>query len=162
ETRRYRKRGGETFFGIGFMGMVVPGTDVAPGAGMTFRWSFETADFGVLGDLRFAGGSPGDDSAAFFSAGVGGRWFLVDTNWSPYLGVGLGFTALDVQERGEFNGGLSGLGAWGEVGVEFLRFYETRLSVDLRLEAPLFELENEAETRRRYYLPVTFGVTYSF
>lgn len=163
ETRQYRKMGGETFFGLGFMGLAVPGTDVVPGAGILLRWSFETQDFGVVGDLRLVGGSPGDDTAVLFGAGVGGRWFLSNGNWSPFLGAGLGWLVLDVDAPGHFNGGQNGLGTWVEVGVETLRFYETRLSLDLRVELPFYELEHHFNSSdRSYYVPITFGVSYSF
>jgi hypothetical protein len=170
ETRKYRKKGGESFFGLGFMGIGVPGTDVVPGGGLILRWSFETVDFGVLGDLRVVGGSHGDDSALLFSAGVGGRWFLSESNWSPFLGLGVGWTGLNLDHAKEnFKGSQLGMGGWLEFGVEALRFYESRLSLDLRAELPFFELDHETwdwedgpKSRRKYYVPLTFAVVYSF
>jgi len=167
ETRRYRKRDGESFFGLGFMAMGVPGTDVIGAGGFLARWAFETEDFGVLTDLRVGGGGAGDDSATFFSLGVGGRWFLTDGNVSPFLGVGLGWTALGVEEHAGFDGDEGGAGAWVELGFEALRFYETRLSVDLRAELPFFELDDDSfwskdPGRRSYYVPITLGVSYLF
>lgn len=75
EARKYRKRGGESFFGLGFMGMGVPGTDVMPGGGIVLRWSFETVDFGVLGDLRMAGGAPPTTPPACSPPASGGGGF---------------------------------------------------------------------------------------
>ena len=166
ETRKHRKRDGESFFGLGFMAMGVPGTDVLGAAGLLARWSFETEDFGVLTDLRLGGGGAGDDSANFFSLGVGGRWFLGPGNVSPFLGVGVGWMAVEV-DHSAFKGDQSGAGAWVELGVEALRFYESRLSVDLRAELPFFELHDDGfwddEPRSSsYYVPVTLGVTYYF
>ncbi len=154
ETRQFRKKDGETLVGLGFLGIAIPGTDVVPGGGFTFRTMYETVDFAVLGDLRLVGGSPSDDSAVFFGLGVGARWFLSDQNWSPFLGAGMGWTALSVDVPGP-NGSGTGLGAWAEVGIEALRFYESRLSIDARVELPMYELE-----RAGYYVPITFGATY--
>lgn len=166
EVRVRRKKEGEHFFGLGLMGMAVPGTDMVAGGGLILRWSFETTGFGVLADLRFAGGSPADDDASLFSIGVGGRWFTGHGNWSPFLGAGLAFSQFQVNERGVFHGSQGGLGAWAEVGVEVLRLYESRLSLELRAEPVFYELELEGlrddRAPRKYYLPVTFGLTYLF
>lgn len=163
ETRELRKKGGETFFGLGLMGMAVPGTDMVPGGGLIIRWSFETTGFGVLADLRFAGGSPADDQASWVAIGVGGRWFLSPGNWSPFLGTGLSFGNLHVKEKGVFAGSQEGLGTWLELGIEVLRLYESRMSFEVRAEPVFFELlDDQFEKASKYYLPLTFGLTYMF
>lgn len=166
EVRQRKKKDGEHFFGIGLMGLAVPGTDMVAGGGLILRWSFETTRLGVVADLRFAGGSPADDEASFVSIGVGGRWFASSGSWSPFLGTGLSFSGFDVREKGEFSGGQSGLGAWVEIGAEILRLYDSRLSLELRAEPVFYELQAswkglEADGRK-YYLPLTFGLTYMF
>lgn len=163
ETRSQRKKDGELFFGLGLMGMAVPGTDMVPGGGLILRWSFETTDLGVLFDFRFAGGNPRQDSASMVVLGVGGRWFLGPGNWSPFLGTGLWFGNLQVREIDEFDGEKAGLGGWLEAGIEVLRLYESRLSFELRAEPAFFELsDNWFPKKSRYYFPTTFGITYMF
>lgn len=158
EVRPVRKKDGEALFGMGFVGLAVTGTDVVPGAGFTLRTAYETTDFSVFGDLRLAGGSPRDDTATYFSLGVGGRFFLTDRDWSPFFGVGMGWSALSVRTD-RFDGSNTGLATWGEIGVEALRFYETRLSIDLRAEMPLYELDEDGGPTA-YHVPIAFGVTY--
>lgn len=164
EIRERRKKDGEHFFGLGLMGLAVPGTDMVAGGGLIIRWSFETTGLGILADLRFAGGSPSDDEATMVAIGVGGRWFLSPGSWSPFLGTGLWFGEFNVHEKGEFHGDQSGLGTWLEVGFEVLRLYDSRLSFELRAEPVFYELRSSGmEGRnRRYYLPLTFGLTYMF
>src|SRR5690606_9971082 len=64
DHRPREKEGGDHFFGLGLMGLAVPGTDLYAGAGFILRWTFETPDFGVVSDFRFGGGSPGEDTAS--------------------------------------------------------------------------------------------------
>nr|PZM92347.1 MAG: hypothetical protein DIU72_06860 [Pseudomonadota bacterium] len=170
EVRTQRKKDGEHLFGLGLLTISVPGTDVFAGGGLALRWAFETPNLGVLADLRFAGGSPADDDAGMFGIGVGGRWFTSPGSWSPFVGAGLQYTVLSVTERGKFSGSQNGMGAWLEIGVELLRLYESRLSFELRAEPAFFELEedddwfeeDDRDPRRRYYVPITFGITYLF
>jgi len=165
EVRQKKKKDGEHFFGLGLLTVSVPDTDVFAGGGLVLRWAFETPRLGVLADLRFAGGSPRDDEASTVSFGVGGRWFTSAGSWSPFLGLGLQFTGVDVKEKGVFSGSQSGMGAWLEVGFELLRLYESRLGLELRAEPAFFELERSQGTEgpsRKYYLPITFGITYLF
>ncbi|WP_373047071.1 hypothetical protein [Vulgatibacter sp.] len=156
ETRRYQKKFGESFFGLGLVGIAVPGTNVVPGAGFLLRWGFESEDFAALSDLRFAAGSNDGDEAAFFAFGVGGRWFFLPTNVTPFLGGGVGWSAFEVED-GDYNGSKTGLGAFVEVGIEALRLYESRLSLDVRAELPFYDLPGD-----KYYVPLTVGASYYF
>lgn len=159
ETRRPRKLGGETFWGLGILGFGVTGTDIYTAPGMLIRTGYETESFGILGDLRFGAGSPADDTAAFFNIGIGGRWFTTSTNWSPFLGVGLSWMSMGV-ESGRFDGTRSGLASWVEFGIEGLRFYDSRLSIDLRVDVPFFELESDFPKEERYRMPISLAVGY--
>src|SRR5690606_37857712 len=170
EVRTQRKKDGEHLFGLGLLTISVPGTDVFAGGGLALRWAFETPNLGVLADLGFAGGSPADDDAGMFGIGVGGRWLTSPGRWSPFVGAGLQHTVRSGRERGKFSGSQNGMGAWLEIGVELLRLYESRLSFELRAEPAFFKLEedddwfeeDDRDPRRRYYVPITFGITYLF
>jgi len=176
ETREYKKMGGETLWGIGFSGIAVPGSDVFPGIGLVFRGAFETQDFSVLGDLRITGGDKTGvpDRATLFSANINGRYFFLNGGWTPYVGGGLGWSALDLRV-GEFESSDSGMAGNVEVGFEFLRFYKSRLHVDARVDLPFFQLQQPEGTtwdwrtgedrvttkaQKKYFTPITFGITY--
>lgn len=175
EARQYQKKGGESLWGLGFAGIAVPGAEVFPGFGLVLRGAFETEDFGVVGDLRFAGGSPSGtvDEAHLFTASINGRYFFLNGGWTPYFGVGLGWSALTVT-TGDFSQDEAGMGANVELGFEFLRLYKSRLSFDFRVDLPFFELRERSwsewsewdgeeihhEGKKRYVTPLTFGVTY--
>lgn len=167
ETRKYHKKYGEFFFDLGIVGLAVPGTDVVGGAGITFGGSFETEDFAVLADLRISGGTPSGDSAMFSSIGVGGRYYFTESNWAPFVTGGLAFTHLEVEKKmkyegddweewGHDNDDKSGLGSWVGVGIQALRHYRSRLTLDLRAELPFFEVGD------KYYVPITVALTYGW
>lgn len=167
ETRKYHKKYGEFFFDLGIVGLAVPGTDVVGGAGITFGGSFETEDFAVLADLRFSGGTPSDDSAMFSSIGVGGRYYFTESNWAPFLTGGLAFTHLEVEKKvkleddewdewGHDSSDKGGLGAWVGIGIQALRHYRSRLTLDIRAELPFFEVGE------KYYVPITAALTYGW
>src|SRR5690606_24816467 len=126
-------------WGFGVAGVAVPGTDSFPGIGFIVRGAFETEDFGVLAEFRGGGGSPEDDTVGFATLTIGGRYFFMPTDWAPYGGAGLGWSSLSVDEDG-FDGSKNGLGGYLEFGVEALRFYRSRLDVNLRAELPFFEV----------------------
>lgn len=160
-------RQGKFFFNFGIVGMALPRTDVIGAAGLSFGGAFETEDFAVLSDLHFTVGQPSDDEALFTSFGVGGRYYLGGGNWSPFFTGGFAFNALSVgvkrkkdfgwgSEEGLDNHSQSGLGAWAGLGIQALRHYESRLTVDLRAGLPFFEVGD------KYYVPITLGVTYAW
>ena len=49
----------------------------------------------------------------------------------------------------------SGLGMYGVVGIEFLRFSQNRLKLELRLDRPFFNLPSQD------IMPITFGISFS-
>ncbi|HEY0841140.1 MAG TPA: hypothetical protein VGD74_13210 [Vulgatibacter sp.] len=161
ETRQYQKKGGETLWGLGFTGIAVPDSKVFPGFGLVFRGAFETEDFGIVGDLRLTGASPSgrDDAVVLFTASINGRYFLLSGGWSPFIGAGLGWTAAELTGE-EFSVNETGMGANVEAGLEFLRFYKSRLSVDFRVDLPFFDLSDFSGSNKRYVTPLTFGLTY--
>lgn len=162
ETRRYGKKYGEFFFDFGILGLAVPNTDVIGAAGFTFGGAFETEDFAVLSDFRFAGGEPSDDEASFVAVGVGGRYYLSESNWAPFLTGGLTFTSVSVSRAGKSDDDWgeshqqSGLGSWVGIGVQALRHYRSRLTLDVRADLPFFELGGE------HFVPITVGLTYGW
>jgi hypothetical protein len=172
ETRGYAKKAGETLFAIGVLGYMLPNTTWA-GYGAFARLYYEVERYAVGIDLRLGTSSSRDGDSSLVGISVGGRYFLNDQDIAPFLGGGAGILWLGqkhnyptpagnsyepydgrVQLRG------SGLAAYAEAGVEFLRMHSSRLDALLRAEAPFFDLEGSG--RHRYTLPISLQLSYSF
>lgn len=115
----------------------------------------------------------------FYSTSVGGRYFFMEQNVSPYVGGGLGmmFTKYETTIKTPnspdnaleaiaviFTAGQSlwdydvhteetaGIGTYGVLGIEFLRFSRGRLKIELRVDRPFFKLPS------RDVMPITVGI----
>lgn len=96
-------------------------------------------------------------------------------------GAGLSYlyTNVDHQEATDspFSGDQSGIGAYGEAGVEILRMHGTHLRFGLRVDLPFYAIKNASylyspgpngssayrQTRgSMYYAPFTLGASISF
>ena len=119
----------------------------------------------------------GGDSFSFFAWSIGGRYFFNKRNMSPYVGGGLAIVAVNydtqvtdtVEYRRHWYGDEwesrpygytdsaddTGLGIYGVVGIEMLRLTQSRLNLELRLDRPLFTLDNGD------IMPITFGISFS-
>lgn len=177
ETRSYRKRGGETYFGAGILGLAVPAVGAYTGAGIELPAFYETPSFAVGGALRVSlTGGDDEKRATFGSLSAGGRAFLTDGDISPYVGGGFAFGWIHLVEgdgsmRG-FDGSAEGFGAFGEAGVEMLRLHKTRFLIGARVDLPFYAAKQTAygswsasggqstETSRRYAIPITLNVTF--
>jgi len=165
ETRKYEKTPGEFFWGIGIVGLTIPGVDAVMQPGMDLRAFYERPRYSVGTNIRVAGGSGETDDAFFIGWGMGGRYFFSEKNNSFFAGGGVSWTTLSVSQgnwsSGEhFNGHESGFGAYAEIGMEFLRFHSSRMSIDLRVDAPMFSLKDNGQSK--YFLPITLGVQYAW
>ena len=178
EARVLNKMTGESLWHIGFLGLYVPGTDIFGAAALEFGWSYEAPSYAVGTQFRFRYQEEEDlfeaegDLFSFFSWSIGGRYFLNKKNISPYVGGGLALigvnfeTKTGVRKESDWLGweewvdeydseGANGLGAYGTVGIEFLRLSRSRLNLELRVERPFFNLPS------RDVMPITLGVFYS-
>lgn len=129
-----------------------------------------------------AGGNQSErkDSFHFYSASIGGRYFFMKQNVSPYMGGGLGmmftkykttiktpnspdnaleaiaiiFTAgQSLWDYNIYSEETDGIGAYGVLGIEFLRFSRGRLNLELRVDRPFFKLPTQD------VMPITLGIT---
>ena len=129
----------------------------------------ETAETEVQGS--------GDDSFSFFAWSIGGRYFFNKRNISPYVGGGLAIVAVSYDTQVTSNVKYrrywisdewdsrsydyidsdddTGLGIYGIIGIEVLRLTQSRLKLELRLDRPLFTLDNGD------IMPITFGISFS-
>jgi hypothetical protein len=79
----------------------------------------------------------------FFMAELNGRYFFTNTDASPYIGGGMAWDYLNLTLPGTFSGQNTGLGVFGEAGVEVLRTYHTHLSFGVRVDLPFFSLSQD-------------------
>ncbi|MBN1944809.1 MAG: hypothetical protein JW797_03995 [Bradymonadales bacterium] len=177
ETRQPGEMPGDTYWGIGIVGLGMVGTDIFGAPGVVFRFFYEATRYAVGSDILFAGGSPsGDDNGIFFSWGVGGRYFFNRGNIGIFAGGGFAWDTLatyrggDEEYEDQWEGVDTGVGFYGEGGVEFFRMYGSRLLVMLRVDVPFFSLEEERYLSEsditlkdsNYVLPISLSVTYAW
>jgi hypothetical protein len=139
-----KKGGGSVHFSLGVVGELPPlDQGFGPAPGLSLRVHYETKSWEIGGDIRFGNGQVSDSSpeVGFFMAELGGRYFFNETDVTPFLGAGIGWDYLNLKIPSlGFQGDNSGLGAFAEAGVEFLRTYHTHLSVGFRLDLPFFSI----------------------
>lgn len=176
ETRQYQKKHGEFFWSLGIAGGYALNADSGIVPGLAFGGFYETSRVAIGVDLRFVAGKDDGAGTAAMSFGVGARWFLTDTDFSPFVGGGLSF--LTISTDGTDDGGdyeelsKTGLGAKVELGVEALRLHESRLIAALQVDVPFFELERDdygwdpdpptTEPESTYVVPVVVSMAYAW
>jgi hypothetical protein len=175
ETRVYPKKYGETLFAFGLLGYALPDKTVG-GYGVFGRLYYEAERYAVGLDLRLGTSGDSNGDSSLIGVSVGARYFLNAEDISPFVGGGVGILWLrqkgnyastptstsayypEDDYRTQLSG--SGLAAFGEVGVEFLRMHNTRLDTFLRADAAFFDMEGDGH--HRYTLPIALQVSYSF
>lgn len=150
ETAKPQSINSEFFFGLGLGAAVAVG---APGFkeayGVELILQHQSTHWAIGGTARFLGS--GDLVLANFN--LGARYFMLDTNISPFIGSSLGLYAMDLDL---YEDGSGGLGAQVEVGIEVLRFQNSRLGVALRADLPFFDVNDQ------YAVPVGLHIYYLF
>lgn len=176
DTRVYQKKYGETMFAFGVLGYALPDGTLA-GYGVFGRLYYEAERYAVGLDLRLGTSGTSDGDSSLIGLSVGARYFLNADDISPFVGGGAGI--LWIGQKRSYGGNTSnqtsgsypeddyrtqlrgsGLAAFGEAGVEFLRMHKTRLDVLLRADAPFFDMEGDG--RHRYTIPISLMASYSF
>lgn len=180
ETRDYKKKAGETYWGLGLMGQAIPAAGVYAGAGLEVPVFYETPQLAFGGSLRVSvtgGSETSKNRATYGSFAFGARGFLGGGDISPYLGGGLGFGWMDLQQQkgsSHFRGEGEGFGAYVEGGVEMLRLHKTRFLISLRADVPFFATTQTSdpvfdsttrtysspEERQQYAIPLSLNVTF--
>jgi hypothetical protein len=134
-------------FALGLIGQFPPFDQSAtPAPGVNLELHSEIDPFEIVGNFRF-----GADSAdtvlglVFVNFSMGGRYFVSPADTSLYVGGGFAWSYFSItnEASGTFNGSHTGLGAYGELGVEFLRTRHTHLAVGARIDAPFFNLDED-------------------
>ncbi|MFZ5895746.1 MAG: hypothetical protein ACOY0T_32110 [Myxococcota bacterium] len=155
EARAPLRKSGSLQIGVGVMGVYAPSVPtLAPGFELSLR--YDTPRWVAHSTLRYAAHIENDDEGndeglRVFDWGVGARYMLSTEDFSPFIGGGLAYMAVQRDTHSQ-----NGLGAFGEVGVEMLRLHRNRLGAALRADAPLFSVSN------RYVMPLSLAVTFTF
>lgn len=183
ETRRYKKKRGESLFGFGLAAQTM-GSEFG-GTGIHFTYQYETPSIALLIRAGAAGIGDTDTEWDFQSLSIGGRYFFNEENISPFVGGGVGISHLASErgynyyseapkdDEGSYSG--SGAGAYAEFGVEMLRLHRTRLELSLRADLPFYSLDRdsyyydtingtnvETEEKSKYVVPVSLNATLFF
>lgn len=161
EARDLKKVPTESHWGLGFFGAFIPGIDINAIPGYRIGWSYELPSYAVEVEGRIVSDGNDNREAGFAAFSVGGLYFFNKQNTSPYIGGG--FTVSRAwwdephsfwQETGksEFN---RGMGVYAAAGLQMLRTTQNRLKLELRVDRPLYSLEN------RDAMPISIGLFFS-
>lgn len=127
DARPYQKKAMEKFWFFGLpLGLYAPkpdGDSWIYGISAALQWETESFRLGPTALVSVKGGR--------WAAGVSGdiAWLPLDGQWTPFLGVGLGYF-------GGYDGG--GFGVKGSAGVEAFRLYGIRLNVGVDVLFPFY------------------------
>ena len=161
EARELKKVPAESHFGLGFFGTFIPGIDINATPGYRIGWSYELPSYAVEVEGRIVSDSNDEREAGFAAFSVGGLYFFNRQDTSPFVGGGL--TASRAwwdtphsfwEKTGESEFGR-GMGVYAVAGLQMLRTTQNRLKLELRVDRPLYTLQN------RDAMPITIGLFFS-
>lgn len=130
---------------LGLTGQSAVGTANTASAGVEIDMQFRLHNLALLGEGRAGGIGSADNKLGYASLGVGGRYFLSDGDVAPFLGAGLMFAYFQANQGqgvSAFDG--SGFGAYGELGLAFMRSSHVGGVVNFRADIPMFSLDQSA------------------
>lgn len=134
ETKAFNKKAGEFLWGFS----VMTGSPFADNSDMIYggalKFSYEMANVRLDYDI----GGMGGDSHAHFDTGIRAHYLFSKSNFSPFVGGGLGLLILDPDHASNEIGAALSLNA----GVELLRLHSVRLIAEGQLLLPLFAVES--------------------
>jgi hypothetical protein len=185
ETRENPLKAGKVGWGLGALGMEVTGSSTREGGGFSLFVVYSTPDIEVPAELRVAGGggSAYRDGTRLVAFDVGARWTPSKKDVSPFVGGGLGWLSLKVDdavsgEEWSPKATYSGAALYVEGGVEMLRLHRARILLSVRADLPLQKVVRPADSYddysalpvRRvdipghsfYAVPVTVGMSVAF
>lgn len=161
---------------LGLTGQSAVGGPTTASAGVEIDMQFRLKNLALLGQGRAGGIGSADNKLGYASLGVGARYFLSDADVAPFIGGGLMFAYFQANEGNSpaFDG--SGFGAYGELGLAFMRSSHVGGVVNLRADLPMFSLTqsggetydyasatyNQTATSSMYLVPLSLNVGLSF
>ena len=152
-----------SFFDGGAFGTLSNPSNEAFFFGAGIGWSIDRLSYSVDMTGRLSSADARNLNFYFHSMSVGGRYYFRKRNRSVYIGGGLGVMYAEYRltsgalfwEHTTYYEKKLGMGVYGVLGIEFLRSARNRLTLDLRVDRPFFQLS------RREVVPITFGITFS-
>jgi len=161
---------------LGLTGQSAVGGPTTASGGLEIDMQFRLHNLALLGEGRAGGIGSSDNKLGYASLGVGVRYFLSDADVAPFIGGGLMFAYFQANEGGApaFDG--SGFGAYGELGLAFMRSSHVGGVVNLRADIPMFSLTQSgsdsynasgeyvstSSTSSMYLVPISLNVGLSF
>lgn len=161
---------------LGLTGQSAVGGPTTASGGIEIDMQFRLKSLALLGQGRAGGIGSSDNKLGYASLGVGVRYFLSDSDVAPFIGGGLMFAYFQANEGNSpaFDG--SGFGAYGELGLAFMRSSHVGGVVNLRADVPMFSLTqssgdtydyatssyNQTATSSMYLVPLSLNVGLSF
>jgi hypothetical protein len=156
---------------LALTGQSAVGSPTTASGGIEIDMQFRLKNLALLGQGRAGGIGSADNKLGYASLGTGLRYFLSDSDVAPFIGAGLMFAYFQANEGNApaFDG--SGFGAYGELGVAFMRSSHVGGVVDLRADLPMFSLTQSAgednygnpiATSSMYLVPISLNVGLSF
>lgn len=130
-----------SLWAFGLVAAVAPGENATPAPGFLLGWHYETPRFGIFADFLFANNDNEKNRFQYGTITIGGKYFLLDKAIAPWISGGA--SMLFGTRSDEFVQDGSGIGVFGAVGLEILRFNRNRLAIELRLNLPFSKLPNE-------------------
>jgi len=134
EARPFRKKAGEFLWGFGIMVGSPLGDSAGSSVGGALRFLYEMPRLRLDLDI---GGMGGQHAGGHFDMAIRGHYLFSTSNFSPFIGGGLGLLAIEDDKH------RSGVGASlsANLGVELFRLYRVRLIAEGEALFPLFRLE---------------------
>lgn len=154
EGRKYEKKFGQFLwgFGIPFGFALHEGSEFSYGIGAKGLYEMDNARVDLNGFLQF-----NNAGFKFFSTGIEAFYLFSRKDITPFVGGGINFTAVDFDCDSDKCEGPDdesmGLSFSIGGGVEFFRFYSTRLIFDLKLTLPTYSIYN-SNSNTNEYIPV--------
>ena len=161
---------------LGLTGQSAVGGPTTASGGVEIDMQFRLKSLALLGQGRAGGIGSSDNKLGYASLGVGVRYFLTDSDVAPFIGGGLMFAYFQANEGNApaFDG--SGFGAYGELGLAFMRSSHVGGVVNVRADVPMFSLVqsggesydytsgsyNQTPTSSMYLVPLSLNVGLSF
>jgi hypothetical protein len=147
EQRAPKQAQGSVFCTMAMYGQSSLGEASAASGGFDLGIGYRAGRLGLSADGRLGGVGSSDNKISGGSLDVGGRFYITDSDVSPFVGGGfeLSYTNISQPYGGTYNGDLSGsgAGAFGTVGVEMLRTHHMGFVAAGRIDTPFYSLDGQ-------------------
>lgn len=169
ETPAPRVKAGQSGAYLGLIGMSGVGMPASVSGGFDLGIIFRNERLAFTLHGRAGGIGSSDVKLGFADLDVGGRYYLSDGDFAPFVGGGLGFAYLQLNgvKTETFNGYTyrddlsgSGFGAFAELGIDIARTNRVGFTTSLRADAPFFTVKSGDDSR--YIVPLSLNAGLSF